>query len=126
MFGSLLIYDSLGLFILRLVIAIIFAYHCLPKLKNSKAMASGMGMSATFVLWLGLVELFGAITMVTGLYAQLGALLLSIVMLGAIYHKIYKWKVPFAAMDKTGWEFDLMLLASNILILFTGSGTIKI
>ena len=37
MFGSLLIYDSLGLFILRLVIAIIFAYHCLPKLKNSKA-----------------------------------------------------------------------------------------
>jgi len=34
--------------------------------------------------------------------------------------------VPFAAMDKTGWEFDLILLFASIAILLGGGGSIGI
>ncbi len=53
-----------------------------------------------------------------------GAVLLIIVMLGAIYHKMFKWNTPFSALDKMGWEFDLVLLAANLAILLSGGGAI--
>lgn len=80
-------------------------------------MAQMMGTSANMVLILGLVEFLSSVGLIFGFYTQLNALLLAIVMVGAIWMKIMKWKVPFAAMDKTGWEFDLILLAANIAIL---------
>ena len=117
MFEQLIQYNNIGLFILRLAVAAIFIFHSLPKLKNAKAMAQMMGTSANMVLILGLVELLSSVGLIFGFYTQLSALLLAIVMVGAIWFKSMKWKVPFAAMDKTGWEFDLILLAANIAIL---------
>jgi uncharacterized membrane protein YphA (DoxX/SURF4 family) len=75
---------------------------------------------------LGAVEFLSSLGLILGIYTQLAALLLTIVMIGAIYFKAMKWHVPFAAMDKTGWEFDFILLASNIAILLSGGGTIGI
>lgn len=117
MFTQLIAYTNIGLFILRLVIGIIFFSHAVPKLKNQ--------MGSTFLL-LGIVEGVAAIALVLGFYAQLAALLLGIVMIGAIWMKITKWHVPFMAMDKMGWEFDLILLAANIAILLGGGGSIGI
>lgn len=119
-------YNNIGLFILRLAVAIIFIYHAWPKLKNAKVMAQMMGLPAGAVLALGLVELVASIGLIIGFYIQLSALLLAIVMVGAIKMKKMKWRVPFAAMDKTGWEFDLILLAASIAILLGGGGTIGI
>lgn len=124
MFEALLQYSDLGLLVLRLAIAAIFIYHALPKLKNSQAMASGIGMAPGMVMGLGVVEFVSSLGMIFGIYVQLAAILLGIVMIGAIYFKTQKWKVPFFAMDKTGWEFDLILLAANIAILLTGGGSI--
>jgi len=126
MFEALLQYGDLGQLILRLAIATIFIYHALPKLRNSKEMAQGMGMPSGMIMMLGVVEFVLSIGMIFGIYMQLAALLLSIVMVGAIYFKAQKWKVPFFAMDKTGWEFDFILLAANIAILLTGGGSIGI
>lgn len=124
MFETLLQYNDLGLLILRLAIGIIFIYHALPKLMNSKAMAQGMGMSSSMIMGLGVVELVSSVGLIFGIYTQLAALLLGIVMIGAIYFKTQKWHVSFFAMDKTGWEFDFILLAANIAVLFTGAGSI--
>jgi len=117
MFSQLFVYNDIGLFILRLVIGIIFLAHALPKLQNK--------MGSTFLL-LGIVEGVSSIALVIGFYAQLAALLLGIVMIGAIWMKITKWHVPFMAMDKTGWEFDLILLAANVAIFLGGGGSIEI
>lgn len=119
-------YSDIGFLILRLAVAIIFIYHALPKLKGAKMMSQAMGMPAGMIFVLGLVELASSLGMILGLYIQLAALLLAIVMIGAIYFKIAKWRMPFAAMDKTGWEFDLILLAANIAILLSGGGSIGI
>lgn len=124
MFEALLQYNDFGLWLLRLAIAIVFIYHALPKLRGAKAMASGMGMPLGFVAGLGTIELVSSLGMIFGIYTQLSALLLAIVMVGAIYFKTQKWQVPFFATDKTGWEFDFTLLAANIAILLTGGGSI--
>lgn len=113
-------FSDLAFFILRLAIAAIFIYHALPKLKNASGMAQMMGMPAGMVFMLGSVEFLSSVAMVLGIYVQLAALLLGLVMVGAIGLKTMKWHVPFGAMDKTGWEFDLILLAANIFLLVNG------
>lgn len=126
MFEQLTQYNDIGLLILRFTVAAIFIYHALPKLKNAKGMAQAVGMSTGAVFMLGAVEFLSSVALVLGIYTQLGALLLGVVMAGAIYLKTMKWRVPFSATDKTGWEFDLILLAANIAILLNGGGSIGI
>ena len=115
-------YSNLGLLGLRLAVGVIFFKHSLPKLKNYKMMAPAMGMPSGFVLALGLVEFLSSLGLIFGVYTSVAAILLSVVMIGAIYFKMFKWKVPFIAMDKMGWEFDLVLLASNLVLLTAGPG----
>ncbi|MBI4123122.1 MAG: DoxX family protein [Parcubacteria group bacterium] len=126
MFEQLIQYNDIGLLILRFAVAIIFIYHALPKLKNAKGMAQMVGMPAGMVLMLGMMEMIGSLALVFGFYVQLVALVLAIIMIGAIGMKTMKWHVPFAAMDKTGWEFDLILLAANIILLVIGGGSIGV
>ncbi len=115
-------YSDIAFLFLRLCIAAIFLYHSWPKLVKSKMMAQGMGAPAAAVFVLGAVEFLSSIGMIIGVYIKIAALLLAIVMLGAIGMKMMKWSVPFSAYDKTGWEFDLILLAANLLILAAGGG----
>lgn len=124
--APLLQYGDAGLFILRLALGAVFIVHGWPKIKKAKALSSGMGTSAAFVTALGLVEVLAALGVILDVFIQLSALLLAIVMLGAIKMKILDWKIPFMAHDKTGWEFDLLLLASAIVILVTGGGNIGV
>lgn len=128
MFIDLIQFSDTGLFVLRLVIGILFLYHAIPKLKDAKGMAAMMGMEGKgpMVLVLGLVETVSAIGIVLGVFIQPFALILVVIMLGAIVAKITKWHVPFAARDQTGWEFDLVLLAANVAILLTGGGSITL
>ena len=102
------------LFLLRLTVGVIFIYHAIPKLQNPKAMATGMGWRLGQVLGLGIIEFMSGLSLIGGITIKLSALLLSVVMVGAIYHKINKWKVPFSAPNSTGWEFDLILLVANL------------
>ena len=114
--------ESWGLLVLRVFLGIIFVYHGMPKLMMSGKMSKGMGWSSGSVFFLGLVELLSGIALILGFYAEIGALLVGLVMLGAIYHKIFVWHVPFSSMDKMGWEFDLILLGAAIALLFIGAG----
>lgn len=121
-FPSLLGYSSLALLGLRLVVAVAFVVHSKSKLKNPAHMAAGMKWPKWAVQLLGLVELLAALAIATGLWYQVGALALAVVMIGAIYHKIVSWKTPYYAVDKMGWEYDLILLASSLLILCSALG----
>ncbi len=104
-------YGDQGLFLLRLSVAAIFLAHAAMKFKKISRMTA-----------LGAVEVLGAIAMVTGLYLQYAAAALGIIMLGATYMKIFKWKTGFV----NGWELDLVLLAANIVIATSGGGSIGV
>lgn len=117
-----ILYPDIGVLLLRFAVGAVFLYHAWPKLKAPAEMAKGMGWPSWGPMVLGGVEMLGALSVILGVYTQLGALALAIVMAGATYHKVAKWKVPFSAMDKMGWEFDLILLAANLAILLGGAG----
>ncbi len=119
-------FSDISFLVLRLTIAAIFVYHALPKLKNAKGMAQMMGMPAGMIFMLGGIEFLSSLGMIFGVYIQIAAFLLAMVMVGAIYFKMAKWHIPFGAMDKTGWEFDLILLAVAIFLLINGGGAIGI
>src|SRR3989344_5194139 len=120
--------EDIGLLLLRLAIGAIFIYHGWPKIKNAKNLSPMMGLpgGTGSVLLLGLVEFLSGFGLILGVYVKVAAILLSLVMAGAIYKKIVNWRVPFSAHDKMGWEFDLILLAANLTIFLAGSGTITV
>lgn len=85
-----------------------------------------VGMPAGMIFMLGTAELLLPIGMILGIYVQIVALILGIIMIGAITIKTMKWHFPFGAIDKTGWEFDLILLAANFVLFMNGGGAIDI
>ena len=102
-----------GLLALRIAIAVIFLVH------GPKKLSGAMGAFMTFI---GAAETAGAVAVLLGFLTQYAALGLGIIMVGAIYKKITEWHVPFTAMDKTGWEFDLMILSGCLALLTSGAG----
>ena len=118
--------ESWGLFVLRVFLGLIFLYHSVPKLIASGKMAKGMGWSSSSVFLLGFIEFISSLALIFGFYAEIGALLVGLIMLGAIYYKGFKWKIPFSAMNKMGWEFDFILLGVAVSIIFLGAGEISL
>jgi len=109
-------FSDFGLLALRVAIFTIFLAHGMMKLKGEKT-PPGFKM-------LGGLEVLCALAVLVGFLTQLATLGLSIIMVGAIYMKVAKWKSPFASIEKNGWEFDLMILAGTLMIYFTGAGTV--
>lgn len=120
MFPTLLAWSPLGLFVLRVIVGLVFLPHGWAKLKNPKALAQGMGWSTAAAAFLGFIETAGAILLILGLLTQLAAILLGLVMIGAIYYKIVKWHKKFTG--DSGWELDLALLGANVALILGGAG----
>lgn len=112
-FAALHAYGDWGLLALRVFLGIIFLYH------GGKKLDGKMGGFMTFI---GICEFIGGIALILGFLTQLAALGIGIIMIGAGYKKMNEWHVPFAANDKTGWEFDFALLGMCIALFFMGGG----
>lgn len=104
-------FSGWGLWFLQFAVGVIFIYHGWPKLK-SKAPAFGIGG-----FFHGLIEVIAGLALIFNWQVRLAALVLAVIMLGAIYFKKYKWRLPFSSMNATGWEFDFILLAAAIFFL---------
>jgi len=118
--------QPLGLLILRLVLGLIFFSHGYPKVAHS---APGMqaffvehGLPGYFVYISGVLEVFGAILLVLGLFTRAAALLLAIEMGVAI------WKVhstgSYLAVHK--YEFPLAMLAGSFALATVGAGLLSL
>jgi putative oxidoreductase len=127
-FGSLHSLVDFPLLILRAAIGAIFLVHGWPKVTSARDMAAAWGQPnmAGFLRFLGTAETAGALAMFAGFLTPLAAAGLSIIMLGAIWTKLTSMKTGFTAHDKTGWEFDLMILAGTVTLFFLGAGRFSI
>ena len=121
MLSSLRTQQSTALLVLRLAIAAIFIYHGMLKWQ--------METPSTLMTILKFVEPLTGATLVVGVLSEIAALALSIVMLGAIYMKMTGFGQAalditgtFAPQGRTGWEFDLILLAGCLIVLCYGAG----
>ena len=120
--------QNVGLLLLRIIIGLIFVYHGWPKVKGGKKMAAQMGKPKMggFMVFLGIAETLGGIATMLGFLTQIANLGFIIIMIGAIMLKINQMKVPFSAYDKTGWEFDLMILGGALALTLIGAGSVSI
>ena len=110
--------QDFGLLILRVVLAVVFLYHGGAKLFKKEIPASFRA--------LGMLEVLGGISILIGFLTELSSIGLAIIMLGAIYLKIFKWKISFSSEKSTGWEFDLVLLAMALALFVFGPGNFSL
>jgi putative oxidoreductase len=131
-FPDLVEQSEWGLLALRIAVGVIFIVHGWPKITGARGMAAMMagGQAKPVMVGMltvqGLVEAGGGVLLILGVLTQLVAIAFMIIMIGAIALKTVRLKVPFMAQQATGWEFDLVLLAANLLLFFTGPGRVAV
>ncbi len=120
LFPALTRFTDLGLLLLRLMVALVFATSGWKNLRNPEARSKDIGMSKGFTVFLGAAEFLGSLGVAFGVLTQLAAFGLILVMLGAIQKKIFVWHIGFWASN--GWNYDLMLVVMSLVIVFTAGG----
>jgi putative oxidoreductase len=84
-------------------------------------------MSKSFTIFLGAAELAGGLGVISGALAQLAAIGLILVMLGAMQKKIFAWHTGFWGKSGTdGWSYETMLVVMNLVISATGGGNLTL
>ncbi|OGE84387.1 MAG: hypothetical protein A2846_01220 [Candidatus Doudnabacteria bacterium RIFCSPHIGHO2_01_FULL_49_9] len=117
MFDGLWQYGDTAFWIMQAVIGAIFIVHAVPKLKNPAQVASVYGAPSFVGTFHGALEIAAGVALIVSQFVEIAALVVALIIVGAIYFKIFKWKMPFMAPAATGWEFDLILLAAALVIL---------
>ena len=118
--------QPLGLLILRLSLALIFFSHGYPKVAHA---APGMqaffvehGLPGYFVYISGVLEVFGALLLVLGLFTRGAGLLLALEMGVAIW-KVHSSGGYFAVHN---YEFPLAMLAGSFALATVGAGQVSL
>lgn len=110
----------LGIFLVRLSLAIVFIYHGVDKIQNMDGVVGffgSLGLPPVFAYLVTASELLGGLAMLLGVATACAGLLLAAVMAGAIY--LVKFSKGFAG---GGYELDLTLLLISLAIVFLGPG----
>jgi len=122
MFPQLARFTDLGLLLLRLMVGLVFVTSGFSHLKNPEERSKSIGMSKGFTILLGVAETAGGLGVAFGVLTQIAALGLILIMLGAIWKKIFAWHTGFWGEKTYGWHYDLMLVLMNLVIAFTDGG----
>jgi putative oxidoreductase len=122
LFPQLSRFTDLGLLLLRLMVGLVFVTSGYGHLKDLEARAKSIGMPKSFAIVLGIAEVGGGLGVASGVLTQLAACGLILIMLGAIYKKIFAWHTGFWGEKTYGWHYDLMFILMNLVIAFTNGG----
>jgi putative oxidoreductase len=126
-FPHLAQFIDIALLLLRLMVGIVFITSGYKHLKDPAARSKDIGMSKSFTIFLGAAVLAGGLGVISGVLAQLAAIGLILVMLGAMQKKIFTWHTGFWGKSGTnGWNYDTMLVVMNLVIVTTGGGNLTL
>jgi putative oxidoreductase len=126
-FPQLAQFTDFALLLLRVMVGIVFITSGWNHLKEPAARSKDIGMSKGFTIFLGAAELAGGLGVAFGVLTQLAALVLILLMLGAIQKKIFVWRTGFWGESGTnGWSYDTMLVVMNLVIVTTGGGNLSL
>ena len=122
MFPQLARFTDLGLLLMRLMVGLAFVASGFRHLKDPEARAKDIGMSKPFTIFLGIAEAAGGLGVAFGVLTQLAAFGLILLMLGAIWKKIFAWHTGIWGEKVFGWHYDLMFVLMDLVIAFTNGG----
>lgn len=124
-FPQFFTYSALAPLILRLALGVIFVAHGYPKLfKNFGGTVQffesiNIKPAKFWVVIVGVSEFFGGLALILGIFTQIAALLIAAVKVVAT---VYVKKIKFKKGLVNGYEFDLILLAASLALVFLGPG----
>ncbi len=109
---------------LRAAIGVIFIVHGSGKFGPGFVgfLTGPLGLPAELQIPIAIAETLGGILLIVGVFSRISASILSIIMLGAIFH-------VKGASNFTGegaYEYDLLLLAACLVIIVVGPGRVSI
>ena len=122
MFAHLAPFTDYALVALRLMVGLVFMDSGYNDLKAPADRGKNIGLSKNAIVVLGILELLGGFAVVIGLLAQLAAIGLVFIMLGALQKKIFVWKTGFWGKDGLGWNYELILVSMLLVVLCTNGG----
>ncbi|MGA8151533.1 MAG: DoxX family protein [Terriglobales bacterium] len=122
MFPQLARFADLGLLLLRLMVATVFVSSGWSHVTKSAERSKSIEMSQGFTIFLGIAEIAGGLGVALGVFTQLAAIGLILVMLGAIQKKLFIWHTGFWGGKTYGWHYELMFVVMNLVILFANGG----
>jgi putative oxidoreductase len=127
MFPQLARFTDVALLLLRIMVGIVFVTSGWKHLQDPEGRSKSIGMSKGFTILLGAAGVAGGLGVIFGVLAQLAAVGLILIMLGAIQKKIFVWHTGFWGKSGTnGWSYDTMLLVMNLVIVTTGGGNLSL
>jgi putative oxidoreductase len=108
---------------IRIAVGVIFIVHGTGKFNPGFAgFLSNLGIPAEMQIPIALAETIPGILLIVGVLSRVSSSLLSIVMLGAIFHV----KGAASLTGERGFEIDLILLAANLTIITMGPGRVSL
>ena len=109
---------------MRATIGVIFIVHGFSKFGNPGfgGWISSMGIPAEMQIPIALAEFIPGILLLVGVLTRISASLISIVMLGAIFLV----KGASSLTGEHGYELDLILLASCLVVIVAGPGRVSL
>jgi len=123
-----------GLLILRLIVAIIFIAHGIPKISEY---LGGSGIEGTIegfeskgiflptfmAYFVGYGEFLGGVFLLIGLFSREMGVILTAIMLGAVYY-VHGSNGFF--LSNGGFEYNLALIGMCMCIVFSGGGAVSV
>lgn len=122
-FPELLAFGLVAPFLIRLAIGVIyirFGYHKITTERETKRHffeQIGLRPGILFVWIVGLIELVGGLMILIGFYTQIAAIVLSIIMLGAMLIKLRRPQLLHG-----GLSFYILLLIATCSLVLSGAG----
>ena len=109
------------------MVGVVFVTSGWNHVKDPEARSKDIEASKGFTIFLGVAELAGGLGVILGVLAQLAAIGLILLMLGAIQKKIFVWRTGFWGPSGTnGWSYGMMLMVMNLVIVTTGGGNLSL
>ncbi len=108
---------------LRSAIGVIFIVHGISKFDPGFGnFLPQLGLPAELQIPIALAEMVPGILLIIGVLSRFSAALISIIMVGAIFHV----KGASSLTGDNGVEFDVILLAASLVIMIAGPGRISL
>jgi len=105
---------------LRIIVASIFFYHGQQKWALWTTTGTGMPEGLFWIMRiLAVLEPLAALAILFGMWTQIAAIGLSLVMISAIVLKVVMFQAGFGGQG--GWEFELAVLAGTLVLAFFGA-----
>jgi putative oxidoreductase len=115
-------FSDLALLLMRLMVGLVFVSSGWKHAANPVERGQSIGMSPGFARLLGIAEVAGGLGVALGVFTQLAALGLILIMFGAIHKKIVAWHSGFWGKHGDGWHYDLLFVVMCLVIATTGGG----